>query len=140
MKKWGIVVFLLIVLVAGIRAQDRPRSITDNEKKAVVAAVADVLAKQYVFPETARKMGDLIKKNLKAGKYAVIDDPQAFALKLSEDLLSVSRDKHLGVSFAPQRILKMKTPDEAKKKAATVPARSFSRAATCTTKGRAGPK
>ncbi len=81
-------------------------------------AVADALAKQYVFPETARKMGDLIRKNLKAGKYAALDDPQAFATKLTEDLRSVSRDRHLGVRFAPQRILEMKTPDESKKKAA----------------------
>jgi hypothetical protein len=118
MKKFVFAVLLMILSVAGIRAQAEPKAIDDAEKKAVVSAVADLLAKQYVFPETARKMGDLIRKNLKAGKYAVSDDPQAFAMKLSEDLLSISHDKHLGVRFAPERILEMRTPDEAKKKAA----------------------
>ncbi len=118
MKKWGIAVLLMIFSLAGIRAQAQPKPIDANEKKAAVNAVADALAKQYVFPETARKMGDLIRKNLKAGKYAVIDDPQAFAMKLSDDLQSVSRDRHLGVRYAPERILEMKTPDEAKRKAA----------------------
>jgi hypothetical protein len=118
MKKWGIAVWLMIFSLAGIRAQAQPKSIDAVEMKAVVNAVADVLAKQYVFPETARKMGDLIKKNLKSGKYALFDDPLVFAVKLSEDLRSVSRDRHLGVRYAPERILEMKTPDEAKRKAA----------------------
>jgi hypothetical protein len=118
MKQWGIVVLLMIFPLAGIRAQAQPKPIDAAEKKAVVNAVADALAKQYVFPETARKMGDLIKKNLKAGKYALHDDPLVFAVTLSEDLRSVSRDRHLGVRYAPERILEMKTPDEARRKAA----------------------
>ncbi len=46
-------------------------------------------------------MGDLIRKNLKAGKYALLDDPQAFAMKLSDDLQSVSHDRHLRAFAAP---------------------------------------
>jgi hypothetical protein len=118
MKKWLFTVLLLVFSAAGIWTQAQPKSIGEVEKKTVVNTVADVLAKQYVFPDTARKMGDLIKKNLKAGKYAALDDPQTFALKLSEDLISISHDLHLGVRFAPERILERKTPDEAKKKAA----------------------
>jgi retinol-binding protein 3 len=118
MKKWRIAALMIVFSVVAVRAQSRPAAIDAIEKKAVVNAVADVLAKQYVFPETARKMGDLIKKNLKTGKYALLDDPQTFAMKLSADLQSVSRDRHLGVRYMPERILEMKTPDEAKKKAA----------------------
>jgi len=118
MKKWSIAIWLMIFSLAGIRAQTQPKPIDAVEMKAVVDAVADVLAKQYVFPETAKKMGDLIRKNLKARKYAALDDPRAFAAKLTEDLRSVSRDRHLGVRYAPERILEMRTPDEAKRKAA----------------------
>lgn len=118
MKKSGIAVLLMIFSLVVIRAQAKPQPIAADEKKAVVNAVADVLAKQYVFPETARKMSDLIKKNLKTGKYALLDDPQAFAMKLSADLQSVSHDRHLGVRYDPEAILERKTPDEAKKKAA----------------------
>jgi len=118
MKKLLFAFLLLLLAIRPMAGQERAKPIDANEKKAVVGAVADLLAKQYVFPETARKMGDLIRKNLKAGKYAVSDDPQAFAMKLTEDLLSISHDKHLGVRFAPERILEMRTPDETKKKAA----------------------
>jgi retinol-binding protein 3 len=118
MKKWRIAALMIVLSVVGLRAQSRPAAIDAIEKKAVVNAVADLLAKQYVFPETARKMGDLIRKNLKNGKYEKLADPQAFAMKLSADLQSVSHDRHLGIRYDPQAILERRTPDEAKKKAA----------------------
>ena len=118
MKKLLFTLFTLIFLVQICMSQNQPAAVGSAEKKAVVDAVASILQKQYVFPDTARKMGDLIKKNLKAGKYTRIDDPRAFALKLTEDLRSLSRDRHLGVRFAPELIREMKTPDEAIKKAA----------------------
>jgi hypothetical protein len=118
MKKIFFAVLMLIFSIRAMVGLERPKVLDAIEKKAVIDAVADVLAKQYVFPETAGKMGDLIRKNLKAGKYAKLDDPQAFAMKLSDDLLSVSRDRHLGIRYDPEAILERKTPDEAKKKAA----------------------
>jgi hypothetical protein len=118
MKKHVFVILLIFFSLRIISGQERTKPIDAAGKKALVNAVADTLAKQYVFPETARKMGDLIKKNLKTGKYSMIDDPQAFADMLSADLLSVSHDKHLGVRYAPKAILERKTPDEARKKAA----------------------
>ncbi len=118
MKQFNFFILLLLAFRFTQPAQVQPQKLGAEEKKAVVSAVADVLAKQYVFPETARKMGDLIKKNLKTGKYSAIDDAQAFAAMLTEDLRAVSRDRHLGVRYAPERILEMRTPDEARKKAA----------------------
>jgi hypothetical protein len=97
MKKHLFAILLMIFSIRVMSGQERPKAMDAAGKKALVNAVADVLAKQYVFPETARKMGDLIKKNLKAGKYAALDDPQALAMKLTDDLQSVSRDLHLGV-------------------------------------------
>ena len=118
MKKFLFALLLMLLSIRLMVGQERPKPIDAVEMKAVVNAVADVLAKQYVFPETARKMGDLIKKNLKAGKYRLLEEPRAFALQLTEDLRSISHDRHLGVRYAPERISEMKTPDEAKRKAA----------------------
>lgn len=127
MKKILFAVLLMLVSIQQMVGQERPKPLAAEEKKAVVNAVANVLAKQYVFPETARKMGDLIRKNLKAGKYAILNNPPVFAVQLSEDLRSVSRDQHLGIRYAPERILEMKMPDEAKRKAATERNRKIAR-------------
>ncbi|HUU06212.1 MAG TPA: SgcJ/EcaC family oxidoreductase [Patescibacteria group bacterium] len=118
MKKSLFALFMLIFLGQGCLPQSQPSPFGGAEKKALVDAVASILQKQYVFPDTARKMGELIRKNLKAGKYAVLDDPRAFAIKLTEDLRSISRDKHLGVRFAPESIRDEKTTDEAARKKA----------------------
>jgi hypothetical protein len=118
MKKLFLVALAILAANLLVPAQGQPQTIGSKEKKAVVEAVVPVLQKQYVFPEVARKMGDLIRKNLKAGKYAKLDDPQAFALKLTEDLRSVCHDRHLGVRYAPELIRAEKTTDEAARKAA----------------------
>jgi len=118
MKKIFFVLCFLLMFISIIPAQQQPQVLDADEKKAVVEAVVTVLQKQYVFPETAKKMGELIRKNLRAGKYQLLEEPRAFALKLTEDLRSISHDRHLAVRYAPERIIEMKTPDEAKKKAA----------------------
>lgn len=48
-------------------AQSAPAPMTPDGKSAVVSKLADLLEKKYVFPETALKMGDLIRKNLASG-------------------------------------------------------------------------
>jgi hypothetical protein len=117
MKKLFFAVLILFIFNVIVSAQGKPQAIGADEKKALVEAVATVLQKQYVFPDVAKKMGDLIRKNLKAGKYLPIDDSQAFAIMLTNDLQSISHDRHLGVRYNPEAILEMKTLDEAKRKA-----------------------
>ena len=118
MKKSALALLSMLFFFAAAKAQEQPQPLDAGEMQAVVNAAADALAKQYVFPDVARKMGDLVRRNLKAGQYKALTDPQAFAERLTADLRSVSRDRHLVVGFAPERILEMRTPDEAKKKAA----------------------
>jgi hypothetical protein len=118
MKKLFFTILILFVFNGSVTAQERSKTLAANEKKAVVEAVVSILQKEYVFPEVAKKMGELIRKNLKAGKYQLLEEPRAFALKLTEDLRTISHDQHLAVRYAPERIIEMKTPDEAKKKAA----------------------
>jgi len=90
----------LLLIAVGIQAvaQAQPGSGPSIDRKtqaAIIDSVSAVLREEYVFPDVARKMEELLRKNLKDGKYAEITDPAAFAEKLGEDLRSVSHDKHL---------------------------------------------
>lgn len=66
--------------------------------------IADAVLKEinalYVFPEVAQKMDADIRARLKNNEYAQISSAREFAKKLTEDLRSVSRDKHLGVIYS----------------------------------------
>jgi hypothetical protein len=67
-------------------------------------AVIDLLLKElnetYVFPETAKKMEADIRSRLAANEYDSITSSRALAEKLTADLQSVSKDKHLRVRYS----------------------------------------
>ena len=59
------------------------------------------LNSNYVFPEVAIKMKDIINTNLKNGKYNSLTNPSELAGQLTNDLREVSKDKHLMVVYNP---------------------------------------
>ncbi|TDI69236.1 MAG: peptidase [Bacteroidetes bacterium] len=99
-----VVIALLILLTTMARAQDLATNLTSKEKETVVDSIGNKLKASYIFPEVADKMAELIEGNLQKGTYDLIEEPQEFANKLTEDLRSVSNDKHVRVVFDPERI------------------------------------
>ena len=99
---------LLIALLCGLFAAAQtapapppPAPMTGQTKAAVVAKLADILTEKYVFPDTGKKMADLLRSNLQAGAYAPLERPEEFAGKLTGDMQSISHDKHLHVAYNP---------------------------------------
>ncbi|MFD3003870.1 S41 family peptidase [Pontibacter toksunensis] len=96
--------FLSFIVSPSLYAQDSTKPLTKKERAEVVNSVSKLLKENYVFPEVADKMVHLISANMKAGKYRTIDQPEEFAEKLTQDLQTVSKDKHLSVLFDPQGV------------------------------------
>lgn len=71
-----------------------------GEKEAVVRKVGELLTMSYVFPDRAALAKARIAAELAAGDYDAITDPVSFAQRLTADLQSVTRDKHMEV-FVP---------------------------------------
>ena len=61
--------------------------------------MADVLKEYYIELAVAQQMADALKAHEANGDYNSLTDGDAFASQLRKDLLAVSHDKHLGVSF-----------------------------------------
>lgn len=95
---------LLLLQTAKLFAQSENNSLSVKEISEVVDSVSSKLNANYVFPEVAKKMADKLKENVRAGAYTKIVDPQVFANQLTQDLQSVSNDKHIRVGFDPQGI------------------------------------
>ncbi len=104
-KYIGKTIFLSFLLITQqylcINAQEKAM-LTQAEKKNVVAKVSKLLATNYVFPEVGEKMGKHINKKMGKGEYKKINDPGAFAERLTSDLREISRDRHLWVMFDPK--------------------------------------
>lgn len=67
--------------------------------RVIEAAIAQ-LDSSYVFPEVAAKMAAAVRDRSKRGAYDDVTNGLSFAVVLTEDLQSVSHDKHLGVSYS----------------------------------------
>ncbi len=123
MLNYKSIIRLIILLIAVNIAYSQPVNFNFDTKvkQQTVKKITKLLNENYVFPETAKKMSELIKQKLSSGAYDSIDDPMKFAETLTADLQSISNDKHLRVRFSPddaQRLLeqekKGQDPDDEK--------------------------
>jgi retinol-binding protein 3 len=99
----AIAVFVVYPLMSPAQQPQTPPDATVDSatRSAVVEALIKELNDGYVFPETAKKMESDLRARAAKKEYDEISSAQKFAVKLTEDLQSVSRDKHLRVRFSP---------------------------------------
>ena len=109
MRRTHLITFALLIAafvvvpfrVGAQQAQTSPDLAIDAATR---AAVIDILLKElndgYVFPDTAKKMEADIRSRVAAKEYDSVTSAQEFAKKLTTDLQSVSKDKHLRVRYS----------------------------------------
>ncbi len=88
-----------------IRAQQQVQqdvNIDAATRSAVIEVLLRELNDSYVFPDTAKKMETDLKARIASKEYENATSAKAFAEKLTADLQSVSKDKHLRVRFSAQ--------------------------------------
>ena len=95
-------------LVAGQNIQTKEILLTDTDKESAVNSISRMLYENYIFPEVSLKMENYIKLKLSEHKYDSVSDPVQFAEQLTNDLQSVSKDKHIRVQYNPDQIRQMK--------------------------------
>ncbi|HRZ21795.1 MAG TPA: hypothetical protein P5184_09015, partial [Bacteroidales bacterium] len=105
----NIILFILFTMIFfSVTAQEEGKTIDRAEQKLVVDSVCTILNANYIYPETARKIEVLLQDNLLKGVYDPLTDPEVFAGQLTNDLQSVSSDKHLWVGYNPEQIALLK--------------------------------
>jgi hypothetical protein len=112
LKNAFVILFLACVSLQVIAQDKEANPISHEEKKQVVDSIALFMAEKYVFPDKGKEMGDLVSKNFKNGDYDNVSDPIEFASRLSEDLLTINNDRHIGVRYMPEQIAMIKKADE----------------------------
>ena len=85
----------------GTKMSDLNYKIDTATRARVIDGAITQLNESYVFPETAKKMGDSVKAKQKKGYYDSVIDGDAFAKMLTDNFQEVSHDKHLRVNFSP---------------------------------------
>lgn len=95
--------FALAVALAvpALAAPPAPPTITAQDRAAIIEDIVAALNEIYIFPETAKKMEEHVRRQLQSGAYDRLETLTDFTQKLTEDLQSVSRDLHLNVGWDP---------------------------------------
>jgi retinol-binding protein 3 len=104
---------------SGLSVTQPPESPTlDREyKERVVDWISRELDQTYIFLEKAQEMERMIRSRFESGAYDSISHLQDFADLLTQDLQSISRDKHLRIRYAPEPMPRDDaTPEELKRR------------------------
>ncbi|MEZ5429055.1 MAG: S41 family peptidase [Pyrinomonadaceae bacterium] len=97
---FGIFIFSKFIIVAQQPNQPPDMAVDGAVKSEVIDTLLKDLTENYVFPDVAKRMADDIRARQKKKEYDGIDSARAFAGKLTEDLQSISKDKHLRVRYS----------------------------------------
>ncbi|MBN4085228.1 S41 family peptidase [Flavobacteriaceae bacterium AH-315-B10] len=100
-----IIITLLMFQTNEVLSQDIDTGLTSKQISVVIDSIGNKLKANYIFPDVADKMAEKIEEKEQKGLYKSIDDPREFANILTEDLQSVSKDKHIRVMYDPERIM-----------------------------------
>ena len=84
-------------------AAPEPPPIDAANRAAIVEEILEALDATYIFAEVATSMAEHLRARLAAGEYDELDRVPEFADRLTEDLQSVSKDRHLRVRWDPDR-------------------------------------
>jgi len=88
--------FIFIILSGfALQAQERTEVLTKSNKKKAIERASQLLGKFYVIPELGTQMGDHLKSRRKEGVFKNITDPNDFVNTITNELRSISNDKHL---------------------------------------------
>jgi len=71
-----------------------------QERNAAIQTIRTSFQELYVFPEMRPKIVDRLNQSQQSGRYDV-EDPVVFADRVTEDLRSVSHDRHLSLRVDP---------------------------------------
>ncbi len=115
--------FVLLTIVSALSllwataAVAGPTDMSANEKAAVVASLNSSLKDNYVFPDMARKIAPMLQDHLKGGDYDTATTQEAFASRLTNDLIKISGDYHFFVGVDPKWIADFRAKADPARKA-----------------------
>jgi len=112
-------VLLILLLTISVKVYSQDGKFDKGDKKEIIDSIIFQLKDKYVFPDVADLMAKDLIKRYKRGEYNGIKSKKIFADSLTSHLYTISKDKHIGVSYDKEMASRLRTPkkeeDEAKK-------------------------
>jgi Peptidase family S41/N-terminal domain of Peptidase_S41 in eukaryotic IRBP len=74
-------------------------ALNEAERTRVIDGAAKLLDEFYLFPDVAKRVSAKLRAQQKHGEYRAITDGEILAIRLTDDLVALSGDRHVGVDF-----------------------------------------
>lgn len=100
----GVALLLLITHICPAQAS-RPESslqVTPAVTRLLIDSLKLSMYRNYIFPDSARKMTAYVEAEFKKGAYAAITDPVKLAERVNQDLQKAHRDGHFRILYDPR--------------------------------------
>jgi len=111
------VTYLTICIIAispvVVQSADWPL-LTPEDRAAIIDTTAKLYAREYLFPDVGNQMAEHIRKQFQEGKYDSLVTPPEFASRLTDDLRSISHDKHVSVRLLLPEVGEVADDDSAR--------------------------
>ena len=101
LKKIFIAILIIATYLSSFAQPPAPKELSAEQKAEIIERLAEKLANNYIYRDTARKYGEFLKSRLKSGAYNQLSLANIFADSLKADLYKIYRDKHLSVIYNP---------------------------------------
>lgn len=101
-KLIGLLMALFILTIVNTKGQQPDLTIDAATRNQVIDGIILNLNKSYIFLETAKAMEKDLRQRIQNKEYDNITSAKEFAQKLTTDLQSISKDKHLRVGYSYQ--------------------------------------
>ncbi|HKU13308.1 MAG TPA: S41 family peptidase [Steroidobacteraceae bacterium] len=88
------------ILARAAESEPATAQLSADQRAAALSAIEAAFRDKYVFPEMRPKILERLSTARSSGRYDV-DDPRAFADRVTEDLQEVSHDKHVWMRVDP---------------------------------------
>lgn len=86
--------------------------VSEAERQLVVASITRTISEDYIDSGMAKTIGSMLARRLADGAYAELDEPHAFAARLTADLTQTSQDLHFHVLLDPEWIHAQREADD----------------------------
>lgn len=104
-KNWIVAVLLIATCYStSLFSQNGSTSFSENDKLAVIKNAIRLLRENYVFPEKIDRVENEILRKFNNKGYESMKKPQDFLAGLNIDLEREFQDKHVNISFGPDRV------------------------------------
>jgi hypothetical protein len=102
--RWIFLLFFCLALTGPRDFGQEPKAppLDANGKQAIVDEISTLLNKNYIFPETAKKVEDALRAKLKNGDFDKLNDAREFANAVSATVREESKDKHTDFAYDPE--------------------------------------